>query len=117
MYYNNREQEVMRLQKLATGKMPDIDRNGAMECIDYACHRLNYNHIGVQGHVACGHTLPVDGSRDGEIYHDLKIFMDKMDLKKMRADTKEWIANEVSSGNLVNWHDVRTQHLIDEQDC
>ena len=48
-----------------------------------------FDHLkGVRGHVQVGCTLPLDGSQDHLIYHDLKPFWGELQMDDIRKDTR-----------------------------
>ena len=85
--------------------------------MDQALHSCDYNRMGVEGHIATGHTLDPEGTQDHLIYHDLRIVLEKIDIVKLRLDMKAEIDAVIQAdpNKLWTWKDVQNLHMIEPQ--
>ena len=66
------EREVLQQRRLYPGKIPRRTRQKVYDDSHLAWCSIDHDYVGPKSHLQDGWTLPLDGSRDEEIYHDLQ---------------------------------------------
>ena len=66
------QRDVSQQRRLNNGKIPQRTRQKVYDDCHLAWDSIDHDYVGPKSHLQDGWTLPLDGSRDDEIYHDLE---------------------------------------------
>ena len=66
------QRDVSQQRRLNNGKIPRRTRQKVYDDCHLAWDSIDHDYVGPKSHLQDGWTLPLDGSRDDEIYHDLE---------------------------------------------
>ena len=66
------QNDVLEQRNLQPGKIPRRTRQKVYDDCHLAWASIDHDYVGPKSHLQDGWTLPLDGSKDDEIYHDLE---------------------------------------------
>ena len=95
--------DVCAQRRLDKSKIPRRSRQKVYDDCHLAWGAIDHDYVGPKSHLQDGWTLPLDGSRDHEIYHDLQPIWDALNMGSVRKKLIDEINRDVDSGIYTEW--------------
>ena len=99
------QRDVGKQRRLNNGKIPRRTRQKVYDDCHLAWDSIDHDYVGPKSHLQDGWTLPLDGSRDDEIYHDLEPIWNSpaLDMFSVRQQLKDEINKDIDDRIYTDW--------------
>ena len=97
--------DVSAQRRLLPGKIPRRTRQKVYDDCHLAWDSIDHDYVGPKSHLQDGWTLPLDGSRDDEIYHDLEPIWNSpaLDMFTARQKLIDEVNQDIDDKIYTDW--------------
>ena len=97
--------DVCEQRRLQPGKIPRRTRQKVYDDCHLAWDSIDHDYVGPKSHLQDGWTLPLDGSQDDEIYHDLEPIWNSpaLDMFTVRDKLAKEVNRDIDDGIYTDW--------------
>ena len=99
------QRDVSHQRRLNNGKIPRRTRQKVYDDCHLAWDSIDHDYVGPKSHLQDGWTLPLDGSRDDEIYHDLEPIWNSpaLDMFTARQKLIDEVNQDITDKIYTDW--------------